>query len=179
MANMSKRHGSARSQLIANGSGQAAVEVALGVTLLALLICASIDFGRALNYAQVMIGLTREGSMLASRGDPLTQAASAVMAGHSSLDLVDNGEVIITAVTDTKGVNQITGQTSQGGISRTSYIGTGVGNPATVPAAASGILQSGQTIYITEVFYTYQPITPIGNLASAVMPSMLYAIAYF
>jgi Flp pilus assembly protein TadG len=179
MANMKTRHGSSRSTPIVNESGQATVEVALVVTLLITLVCASVDFGRALNTAQVMIELTRQGSILASRGSTLAQAASGVIAGESSLDFARNGEVIITAVTNSKSGNTITGQTSQGGISRSSRIGTGVGNPATMPAAASGTLQPGQTIYVTEVFYTFQPITPIGNLTGIVMPSTLYESAYF
>ena len=175
---MSQRR-SVRPKRPVHESGQAVVEFAMIATLLLILLCASIDFGRALNYVQGLIELTRQGSMLASRGSTLKQAASAVIAGESSLDLVHNGEVIITAVTNKKNVDTITDQTSQGGISRSSQIGTGVGALATVPASASGILQPGQTIYITEVFYTFEPITPVGNLTSVMMPSTLYEAAYF
>ena len=41
------------------------------------------------------------------------------------------------------------------------------------------MLQPGKTVYITEVFYSYQPITPIGSLLGIVMPSTLYEVAYF
>lgn len=182
---MSPNHSSARERHPANQSGQAAVELALAVSLLLILICASIDFGRALNYAQGLVEMTRQGSMLASRGDTLTQAAKAVMAGESSLDMANSGKVIITAVTNNKNVNTITGQVVQGtgGSSCNggcdSQIGSGVGSTATVPAAAAGTLQQGQTIYVTEVYYSFQPVTAVGNLTSVVLPSTLYEAAYF
>jgi Flp pilus assembly protein TadG len=189
---MSPHHRSIRKKLSANESGQAAVEFAVVATLLLILVCASIDFGRALNYMQVMVELTREGSMLASRGSTLPQAASAVITGESSLDLVHKGEVIITAVTNenttASPAYKITGQASQGGSSLkpvpASKVGTYVvGNTATatLPAAyaASDTLPAGQTLYVTEVFYLFQPATPIGTLTSISMPSLLYQAAYF
>jgi Flp pilus assembly protein TadG len=154
-------------------------------TLLLILLCASIDFGRALNYVQGLIELTRQGSMLASRGATLAEAATAVMAGQSSLDMTNNGKVIITAVTNNKNAFTITGQTTQGsgGISCTSgcgsVVGSGVGTAATIPAAAAATIQSGQTLYVTEVYYSFAPITPIGRLTPIIMPSKLYEAAYF
>lgn len=182
--NMSPIYRSARGKFIANHSGQAVAEFALGVTLLLFLVCASIDFGRMLNDVQVMAELTRQGSMLSSRGDSLTQAITAVVNGESALDLVNNGEVIITSVTNENNVYTITGQlssttTGQTKLSQTSKVGTGVGATATVPAAAAGILQVGQTIFVTEIFYSFSPITPIGTLTGVVMPSQLYDAAYF
>jgi hypothetical protein len=128
---------------------------------------------------QVMVGLTREGSNLASRGTTLSDSAKAVITGDAPLDLNANGEVIVTSIANVGGSNIITGQASQGGISRSSKLGAGVGNHATVPPAAAAMLQPGATIYVTEVFYSYRPITPIGNFVKIVMPSTLYEAAYF
>jgi hypothetical protein len=64
---------------------QAAVEFAVVVTLMLVLLLAIIDFGRALNYMQVMVGLTRQGSNLASRGTSLAGSAAAVVAGSAPL----------------------------------------------------------------------------------------------
>ena len=174
-----RHHDSEGKKIIADKSGQAALEFAIIATVMLLLLFAVIDFGRVLNCLQVMIGLTRQGSNLASRGDTLLASAAAVVAGDAPLDLSHNGEVIVTSVTNIKKVNTITGQASQGGIVRTSQVGPGVGMPATVPPAAATMLQAGQTIYVTEVFYSYQPITPIGNLIKIAMPSTLYEAAYF
>jgi Flp pilus assembly protein TadG len=176
---MLRHHDSFGTKFVENESGQAAYEFTAIATLLLLLVFALVDFSRALNYMEVMVGLTRQGSNLASRGTSLSDSAAAVVTGDAPLNLTLNGEVIVTSVTNSSGVNTITGQVSLGGISRTSKIGRGVGNRATVPPAAAGLLQPGQTIYVTEVFYSYQPVTPIGNFVKIVMPSTLYEAAYF
>src|SRR5271166_2554202 len=184
---MSRFYRSACSKLIANDSGQAAAEFAVVVPLILILICASVDFGRALNDVQIMADLTRQGSNLASRGTPLNESTAAVVSGESGLDLVNNGDVIITSVTNENNSYTITGQDSSttDGLTKlvaTSKIGTGVGGTATLPAAAqSAIPQNGQTLFVTEVFYTFTPITPLGTLTNSViaLPTTLYDSAYF
>jgi Flp pilus assembly protein TadG len=175
----SQQHLSAGSKLVAAHSGQAMIEFAVIVPLMLVLMFALVDFGRALTSMQAMIGLSREGSNLASRGETLPQSAAAVMAGDAPLDLSGSGEVIVTSVTNINQVPTITGQASKGGISRSSKIGHGLGTVAKVPSAAATMLQPGQTIFVTEVFYSYQPVTPIGHVLKVVMPATLYEAAYF
>jgi len=157
-------------------SGQAAVEFALVAMVMLLLFFMLVDFGRAIYDLEVMSGLTRQGSNLASRGSDLPTSAAAVVSGDAPLDLSHNGEVIITSVTNTNRVNTITGQVSLGGISQNSKIGNRVGSRATIPAAAITMLQPNQTIFITEVFYSFHPVTPMLHNA---LPSTLYQAAYF
>ena len=171
--------GSAGRKIAGAESGQAAAEFALIAGLMLVLLCMLIDFSRAIHDVQVMAGLSRQGSNLASRGTTLSDSAAAVIAGDSPLDLNRNGEVIITSVTNINRVLTITDQVSQGGISQNSKVGKGVGNTAKVPSSATAMLQPGQTIYVTEIFYSYKPITPIQNLLKLVMPSDLYQSAYF
>jgi Flp pilus assembly protein TadG len=180
---MRRFYQSACAKFMARGSGQAAVELALAVSALLVLILGSIDFGRALNQLQIIADLTRQGSNLASRGTSLPQAAAAVISGESGLDLANSGLVVITSVINNNNVFTISGQASQGKLAKSSRIGTGVGTnvTSTLPTAAKSSIQSGQTIFITEIFYTFAALTPIGTMTSSAvqMPSTLYNASYF
>lgn len=161
-----------------NQSGQALVEFAAVVIMLFIFVFALIDISRAIYQEQLMTGLSREGSNLASRGTTLPNAASAVV-NESPLDLANNGKVIVTSVMNQGGAYKITGQASAGTLSATSKVGTGVGSTATLPASAQSMIAANQTIYVTEVYYTYSAITPIGQFMSLSLPSTLYDAAYF
>lgn len=171
----SRRYG--RMRRIGRQSGQALIEFALVATMLIGSFFALIDFGRAIYDQMVITNLTREGASLASRGTDATDAATAVVTGSSPLNLATSGLVIITAVTNNAGSYVISQQVSQGGLSANSRVGSRVNGPATLPAAAQP--QLNQTVFVTEVFYSFTPITPVGNLLNLVMPSTLYDVAYF
>jgi Flp pilus assembly protein TadG len=186
---MSRFYRSVRSKLAANESGQAMVELAFLVILLLMLVSASIEFGRALYTMQVMAQLSRQGSNLASRDDTLSNAVAAVIAGESGLNIAVNGEVIITEIENTGTTASPTytmvGQASSGGISEASHVGTyvsGGGNTATMPGGyITGTLQANQYTWVTEIFYKFSAITPIGALTNHAvsMPSLLYDYTYF
>ena len=177
-------------------SGQALVELALAFVLLCVFVSGIIDFGRAIYDVQVMKNLVGEGSMMASRGtkdDVATTAATVATYAGSDINLSTLGCVIVTIVTNNpSGVGQVvTGQASTGGIcgaSNPSKVGCLKGqgscgtSTATLPAGAVAALAgepTGSSIYVTEIFYTYNAVTPIAALLGKSMPSQFYSVAYY
>ncbi len=179
-----------RKTLVLEDSGQALVELAISVLLLLVLVFGVIDFSRAIYYVQVIKNLTAEGSSMSSRGTTLSQTAQTVITdAGTNLSLNTKGCVITTSVTNTgtSGNNlMVTGQSSQGncqGIS--SKIGcfpppSSCGT-ASLPTEAAAALQANQTLYVTEIFFTYTAVTPIGALLrnSTILPAQLYDAAYY
>ncbi len=159
--------------------GQAIVEFTAVVLMMLMLALGLIDFGRAIYEKQVITNLTGEGSNLASRGTDFADTITAVIGGAAPLDINNKGKVIVTAVYNNNGNYRITQQLSQGAYSANSRIGQGVGFPATLPITAVPIPQPKQTLYVTEVFYSYQPITPVGKMLNVLLPATMYDAAYF
>ena len=70
-----------KTKLFANGSGQAAAELAMAMLIIVPLLCATIDFGRAFYELQVISELSRQGSSLALRGEGTTSCDTLCTAG--------------------------------------------------------------------------------------------------
>ena len=157
-------------------SGQAMLEYAVSAIVMATLVFGVVDFSRAIYQQQVITNLAAEGANLASRGTATGDSAAAVIA-DSDLNLSSHGKVIVSAAQNT-GPNAVTvkAQSSQGSLSASSRVGT-LNGTATLPAGA--IPTNSQTVYVAEVFYSFQPITPIGKLIQTVLPVQLYDAAYY
>jgi hypothetical protein len=180
-----------KKKLFANGSGQAAAELAVVMLLMIPLLCASIDFGRAFYQLQILSELSRQGSSLALRGegtttcDTLCTAGTDLLSGASGLNLGSNGTVIISSLSQPSVVTgvgpsgsgyKINEQwISSGGLGKASKIGTAGQTNRTI-AGAPG-LEDGQFMYVTEIFYSFTPITPLGKKVG--IPTTLYDVAYF
>jgi Flp pilus assembly protein TadG len=171
-------------------SGQALVELSFAFVLLCVFVFGIVDFGRAIYDVEVMKNLAGEGSSMASRGTSLVTAASTV-ANDAGADIYINtqGCVILTAVTNNAGTLAVTDQAYTGSLPCSSKIGcvSGVGNckssNANLPAEAVTALKaepSGSSLYATEIYYTYAPVTPLpAFLGNTILPSQLYSVAYY
>jgi len=161
--------------------GAAMIELALCMSMLLLLAFGVIDFSQIIYDRQMLSGLTRQGSSLASRTLTLPETVSALGVQGAPMNIGTKGRIIVTAVkNDTSGKPYIFDQAeSAPGISVTSQVGSLISGPATMPAGASTVLNAGQIIYVTEVFYSYSPMTPLGGFFKTTLPSTLYESAYF
>jgi len=171
-------------------SGQALVEMAVLLSLLAIFVFGTFDFGRAVYDGEVITNLSGEGSSLASRGATLPNAITAVVS-DSDLNMASAGCVIMTSVTTgaTAGSYVISGQaTSTPCVSGSSRIGCYPVSPtctgrATIPSQVQTILSTvpNSTVYVTEVFFAFTPASPIGGFLNNtnVLPTQLYSAAYF
>ena len=184
--------------------GQAILEFLPVLSVFLLLTFAVIDFGRAIWQQETITALTREGSDVASRTTPvnLASAVTAVISDGVALNLSGTctgkypqcGEVIITSVQNTTISGSqafvMTGQAFGGNLNIASKIGTWNknGSPSankvtlsaeSIPGVTVQIPQPGATAYVTEVYDSYSPITPLGSFLRITMPSTLYDVAYF
>ena len=159
-------------------SGQALLEFALCASVLFILLFGVVDVSRSLFVGQIIVNLTGEGCALASRGTSLSDSATAVMNASPPLSFATNGRVIVSSVYNNNNTLKLTGQSALGGLAATSRIGSTIGSTVSLPANATP--QVGQTVFITEVFYTYHSITPVGSFLNAtVVPSQLYDVGYY
>ncbi|MEI6082959.1 MAG: TadE/TadG family type IV pilus assembly protein [Verrucomicrobiota bacterium] len=161
-------------------SGQAFIELAFVVMMLAVLLFGLIDFGRFLYERQIVVNLSREGANLVLRNTAVTNAATAVMNSASPLKMATQGRLIMSTVTNSNGVRRVTSQYATGGLASGSASKLGVLNAvATMPATTTVIPAAGKVLYVTEVYYKFTPITPVGKLLQLAAPSNLYDVAYF
>lgn len=163
--------------------GQALIEAAFCLPVLFMLAFGLVDFAQMISDNNVMSGISRQGSDLASRGTSLTATMSALDIQGASLNIGTQGMIIVTEVANSgPGLNnfRIVDQVqSPTGISVTSSVGSVINGPATMPPGATTVLNAGQTLYVTEVFYSYKSLTPIGGFLKISLASTLYQVAYF
>jgi Flp pilus assembly protein TadG len=168
------------------------METALLLPMLFIFTFGIVDFSRAIYDAAVIKNLSGEGSSLASRGTSLSDTAAIVVGdAGSDLDMASNDCVIVTSVIPTNNATTftITGQAiSNPCQSANSKLGcvpppdTCTGQTKTLPPQVGAVIfaNPNYTGYITEVFYNFSPITPIGAFLknSHLLPNQLYSAVY-
>lgn len=158
-------------------SGASAVEFAIILPILVVLVFAAIDFGRLFHARLIMTNLAREGANLASRSMNLpTGAYSAselitlLQAGSSPLNMAADGRIYIWKIKC--GVNGSPNpyvynslSANRGSLNVASNFGTGprlglsseIYNHLVFESPVADISE----INVVEVFYRFTPITPV------------------
>lgn len=160
--------------------GIAIVEFAMVLPIMLVLMFGVVELGRAVLTRQVLLNVSREAANLASRGTSMGDAIGAVQVSAAPLDLPGRGYVILTEVRrDANNATRIHQQMGLGATPEASRIGAGIGNTANLPATPTPIPPPGFNLYVAEVFYHSDPITPLGNLLNSAIGDVYYDIAFF
>ncbi len=170
-----------RNVLPTNARGAAALEFAILLPLLCLMIFGIIDIGRLVEARLVVTNVSREGANLASRdlksgADLLTYLSDS----SSPIDLVNSGRIYVTTITaGTSAASPdpaIASQISTGNLAASSAISSSatdlgltaalyghlVYNPANQVADILGVS-------VVEVYYQYMPITPLAQFVPGLL----------
>lgn len=157
-------------------TGTATLETALVGGILLSLALGIIEFGSAFSAEHTLSGLSREGANLAARGTSLDESIDVVMENGEDLNLDSRGGAIASRVVIENGSAVVEEQVASGSYAGQSRVAD-EGDP--VPEAGAWGLREGQTIYVMEVFYNYEAITPFASLTGTLVPDVLYERAIF
>ena len=155
--------------------GASAVEFAIILPILLMMVFAAIDFGRLFHARLVLTNLSREGASLVSREiKSATQVSTMLQAGASPLDMSANGKIYIWVIKE--GNKTVPYPTA----SKSADVGS-LNVPSTINNDPENMLGLNKEVYdqlvyddaenkktanisqiaVVEVFYLYKPITPI------------------
>ena len=177
LAGLRRRTRSLPRRLLRDASGQEIIELVLVTPILLIVLFGTIELGHAFDVAHALTDLAREGANIASRGAALDTVLDVTLRNGGTVDLTDKGGVVVSEVTvQSDGTPRIVDQVSGGSEVRASRYGI-----VNDPAAGLGSLglSVGRTVYIVEVFFSYDPLTPLGQIVPDVVPSVIYDRALF
>ncbi|MFC1531380.1 TadE/TadG family type IV pilus assembly protein [Gemmatimonadota bacterium] len=156
--------------------GQAVAEFAIVLPLMLFLFLGMIEIGNVLAVSHTLSKLSREGANIASRGTSLDTVLTVVASSGESIHLDRRGGSVVTRVSVRSDGPLILAQVASPGFENESRLGT-IGN-SPVSFASYGF-EAGNTHYVVEVFYRYQPITPFARLFQSALPDPIYERAVF
>ncbi|MBW3560774.1 MAG: pilus assembly protein [Proteobacteria bacterium] len=156
--------------------GQAAVELAMVMPILLIILLGVIEFGRAFELKHAVNGLSREGANLAARGTSLQQAIAVTLSNGADISLDTLGGVVASRVLSSGGTVRIEDQEASAGYAGRSKIGIEGGQVSAIDVSG---LSGGESFYVVEVFYDFSTVTPLSGLTRLVFPEELYERTVF
>jgi Flp pilus assembly pilin Flp len=164
-------------------SGAAALEMAIILPLILIILFGIIDFGRLLSARLVLTNVAREGGSLASRDiQAASNLISMLQVAGSPLDLVSAGQIYITQIDAGSSASSpyptinSASSASGGNLSVQSSIGSvwpNLGLPSNIYQHL--VFNSSQNtsdisgVTVVEVYYKYKPISPLSNFIPGLM----------
>jgi Flp pilus assembly protein TadG len=189
--------------ILSSDRGQSLVEFSLVLPVVTVMALGVVELSYALLDSHIVTKLSREGSNLTSRDVTLADAVTALRSmSNPPVNFATRSTVILSVIKrgDTTGTTNygkdiLVQQYKYGAIAATSKLSTRgtvtfgaapdyrAANPDNnsnlqLTNLPSNLLSDGGILYVTEIFSTHTPITPLDRFGISV-PGTLYSIAYF
>lgn len=164
-----------RAIIKSNERGIALLELAVIIPLLCIFVFAIIDFGRLVQARLTITNVSREGGDLASRDiDSGSDLCALLQSSASPLDLNTSGKIYISTIQSGTSAAlpdpTVASQYSSGSLTVSSSVGNSIPQLGVSPAMYNHLVYNAgnktsdiSQLTIVEVFYNYQPITPLPN----------------
>lgn len=169
------RPGSPRGPLRSE-AGQELAELALVLPFLVVVLLGILEFGNMIDARHTLSVLSREGANIASRGAPLDTALAVTVRNGADISLGTLGGGIVSRVEIQSETPWVMAQVATSGFEGRSRLGP-AGQPAT--GIASLELPNGKNVFVVELFYDYQDLTPLGGVLSGVVADTMYDRALY
>lgn len=163
-------------RLLRSDSGQGVAEFALALPVILVILLGMVEFANAYDRVHGLAGLSREGANIAARGTGLNEVLTTVMANGETLKMSGKGGAIVSRLVVQDGQPVVMAQVSTEGYDQKTRLTEADQAAAWISTAG---FSEGSTHYAVEVFLTYEPVTPLGQIYDAVAPPILYERAVF
>jgi Flp pilus assembly protein TadG len=190
-------------KMVSSERGQSLIEFSLVLPVVAVMALGVVELSYALLDTHIVTKLSREGSNLTSRDVSLADAVTALRTmTNPPVNFATRSTVILSVIkrgettgTTNYGKDILVQQYKYGAIAAASKLTTrGVATFGGAPdyrainpdsnsnlqltSLPADLLTGGGILYVTEIFSTHTPITPLDRFGISV-PGTLYSIAYF
>ena len=171
-----RRSGGTGASTARPNGGQSLVEMAVILPVLLIVLLGLVEFGNALAISHAMTGYSREGANIAARGTSLDTVVAVLAAQGQEIDLEARGGVIASRLQVENGLPVVKEQVASPGWTNQTRV-------AAVDSVAhsfsgSGLLE-GQSYWVVEVLYVYEPLGPVAPALGPLLPTVLYRWSLF